>query len=335
MRFSQQSLASAADDSIAIDGETGRVARDSALLRNVAIHTEPRRLIRAGIAPADSANIRKTRLKAISEPAAISQHSSTVSINDAAAADAAAVPAIYQKAYLAGRQAAEVAFQAEHDAARKTGYQEGFEQGISEGRQKGEQQGREEGRTAARKDVEQENRAAQDLMRTAAEERFKHLDRFLSSLPAELSRCLESAEDDMVDLSHAVICRLLGEHLQTREGISHWIRQAVRDAVAGTAGNTELDIHVHPGDFRFLAADEMLADWLQRNQGPHVVSVNWIADERIRIGGCIVRTAGGCLDARIETRLKALRELLLQRPEVTDDVNSADAAIAANLRAER
>jgi flagellar assembly protein FliH len=69
-----------------------------------------------------------------------------------------------------------------------------------------------------------------------------------------------------------------------------------------------LAIHIHPGDLEMLRADATLSEWLKRHgSGP----IQWRADETVRLGGCVVHTDRGSLDARLETQLWALHEILL------------------------
>lgn len=175
----------------------------------------------------------------------------------------------------------------------------GFEEGRGEGRRQGIAEGRELGKA----EIEGEMRAATD----AAKARVGQLDGLLASFRLELARRLDEAQEDMVALCHAVVCRILGEQLCTPEGVAQAVRCAIGESVGN--GGAQLSVHVHPRDLATLEGDANLAAWLEH----HATSgaVRWVADERVRMGGCLVQSAEGSLDARLETQLNALRAHLM------------------------
>ena len=197
------------------------------------------------------------------------------------------------------------------EAAFREGLEQGRAKGFEEGRQQGFRQGLGEGK--------QEGEAAAQAAASAGQERLdfltERLEQWLALLPdhfqEQLSQRLKGAEDDMVALCHAVICRFLGDKALGREALAHAIRSAVAEccgsnAHAATAGL--LAIHVNPGDLEIVQADPGLTAWLSRlRAGP----IPWRTDEAVGPGGCIVHSSHGSLDARLETQLAALQLLLL------------------------
>jgi flagellar assembly protein FliH len=213
----------------------------------------------------------------------------------------------YQDGYRAGYGEAEVALRSAHESALQSGHRAGFERGLEEGRQQGVTEGVEAGRRA----VEQDARAGLDAIAA----RVKLLDQLLSTMPAALEARLASSEDDMVALSHRVICRILGEQLVTGAAVADCVRRAIHDAAGAPmlhgSGHPGFAIHVHPHDLELLAHDEGLARWLRQGYATKAAGVQWVADDSVRLGGCVVRSGEGSLDARIETQMAALREVLL------------------------
>ncbi len=191
------------------------------------------------------------------------------------------------------------------EEALRRGYDAGLSQGLDEGRRQGLEQGREAGRRAVEREAEVAVRA------TA--ERLTLLDVLLASLPAELARRLAASEDDLVALCHAAVCRILGEELVTADAVVQVVREGLRAACGGpqlpSSTPAALTIHVHPRQLDLLRSDERIAAWLgpARAEGPR-----WVADEAVQLGGCIVSTGEGTLDARLETQLAALRAVLTQ-----------------------
>lgn len=211
----------------------------------------------------------------------------------------------FQRGYQAALQEGEAAQRAAHDAAARAGHASGLELGLAEGRARGLVEGRE----AGREEVEAASRAAA----AAVAERLAVLDRLIAGWPAALTQRLEAAEDDMVALSHAALCRLLGERLVTREGVAEYVREAIRRSGGGSlgAGGTgRLAVHVHPRDLGALREDGPLAAWLDQHAPGGVL---WVGDDRVALGGCLLRSPEGLVDARLETQLEALQEVLLRR----------------------
>ena len=74
----------------------------------------------------------------------------------------------------------------------------------------------------------------------------------------------------------------------------------------------QLAVHVHPSDAALLAAGR------DGNE-----AWRWVADDAVQLGGVILRSPEGSLDARLEIQLAALREALLKtRAQRAEDVAS-------------
>ncbi len=133
----------------------------------------------------------------------------------------------------------------------------------------------------------------------------------LKSLAEEIASALraltDTAEDVMVDIVFTAICRILGERGASREAV----REVVRAAVDAMREREQLLVRLHPDD----------AALLEHGQGG-VLRIS--ADPAVALGGCIIDSPGGSLDARFETQLDALRATLkgvragrLAAPEAT------------------
>jgi len=72
-------------------------------------------------------------------------------------------------------------------------------------------------------------------------------------------------------------------------------------------GRQPAAVHLHPDDLQTLQNEP---GWTPSQIGGN--DVRWVASPQVALGGCIVESPEGGLDARIETQLDALRELLLQ-----------------------
>lgn len=205
--------------------------------------------------------------------------------------------------------AAAVAMQPGDEARR--GYEEGLAKGIAEGRARSAEEARQLATQTAEK-AEQElrehaDRLTQELKQqaqSAYQARVQTLDNLIAALPPQIEARLAAAQEDMLALCFEAVCRILGERAATPEAVQAHLEHAV----GGLRSRRLVAVHLHPDD---LAA-------LQRAQGDAPSArwgsedVQWIASPDIALGGCVLQSPEGGLDARFETQLHALRDLLLQ-----------------------
>lgn len=198
---------------------------------------------------------------------------------------------------------------------REKGLQDVLDEAREQARREGRQQGFDEGIALGREAAVEEARQQAEAARQALDARTRQLDAWLAAFPAQLQRelaaRLAASEDDMIALSHALVCRLLGEHALQADRVAALVRQAVAqccDIGAGGSADGLLAVRVHAADLEAVESDADLSQWLAR-QGAR--GVRWVADARVSLGGCIVESTQGSLDARLETQLASLRLALL------------------------
>jgi len=123
------------------------------------------------------------------------------------------------------------------------------------------------------------------------------IDRF-QGLAAQLAQArtavLAEAEDGIVELAFAALCRILGEQAASRDGV----RAMVAHCAADVREREQVGIRLHPDDVALLG-----------DVAGQPVRVS--ADPGIVLGGCIVDSAKGTLDARLDIQLARLAETLL------------------------
>lgn len=160
------------------------------------------------------------------------------------------------------------------EAARCANAQgEAAERGLAEGRE----QGAAEGQAALRHQADQ-------------------LRQVLESLRRQVRDRAAECEDALVAIVFAAVCRLLGEQAAQATGIQALVHQAA----AELGEHDTLRVRLHPGDMALLEGGTELAP-----KGMVVV-----ADPAVGIGGCMIDSASGTLDARLETQLAALAAAL-------------------------
>lgn len=199
---------------------------------------------------------------------------------------------------------------------RDDAVRQGYEEGLAQGRIAGDARGREEARElAAQTAREMEARAedmAESLKRDAEavaqaqgqwRERLRAVEDLLAALPGQITARLDAAEDDMLALCFDAVCRVLGEAAADVRAIRAQLRQA-SDALRGRA---LVSVHLHPDHLAALRADSQGPSGL-----PFGAGVEWVASPEVELGGCVLRSPEGGLDARLDTQIGRLRELLLR-----------------------
>lgn len=157
-------------------------------------------------------------------------------------------------------------------AGRKAGYQDGYAEGLKAGT------------------------AAAGTRAAAALDAQLQL---VATIARQLD--LQQQEDDLVLIVHAAIGHLAGETTVQRGVIEH----AVRTALA--AGQMPVSVRVAPEDHAWLATR-----WAEAERAELASKVSLLADPAVQAGGCVIETAAGKIDARLETQLAAITRTLLQ-----------------------
>lgn len=199
------------------------------------------------------------------------------------------------------------------EEARQRGYEEGFAKGSIEGRARGDEESRLLAAQAAEKasrdleaHAERMTRELKQQAQAGYQARVQVLDGLIEALPPRIEARLAAAEDDMLALCFEVICRTLGEGVMHPEAV----RAQLAQAMDRLRSRKLVAIHMHPDDLAVLQKGQGLTQGLQGGLGG--ADVQWVASADVALGGCILQSPEGGLDARFETQLAALRELLLK-----------------------
>lgn len=199
------------------------------------------------------------------------------------------------------------------------GHGEGYEEGLQEGRRLAlenvEQRAQSLAQEMVRKaldEAQQTTRKQQSELQAQMQERVRHveaLNRLTTQIGVEWLRYLESAEDDMLDLAFDALCRIMGDHLTSKEGV----RAVLQKALQAWHGRHPLSVHVHPDDLELLQGDVVTLDLLSsRGFDAQRQTLRWVADTKVRLGGCLIQAAEGALDARLERQMEALASRLVE-----------------------
>lgn len=166
-----------------------------------------------------------------------------------------------------------------------------FKDEAEKGRELGRQRGLQEGREAGAEEARQQ--FAGELARVRG---------IADKLQAALDGGMQGLEQMAAAIAFEAVTKILGAQAATPEGILALVRLA---ASQHTSRDGVL-VRLNAADLSALRAAGALEAEL-----PSGGKVEWLADQSVEMGGCIVEAAGGELDARLETQVDALRAALL------------------------
>lgn len=189
-------------------------------------------------------------------------------------------------------------------ALEQAAFERGHTEGLAQGRSLAERQLRE---WSTRMEQELEARTEKNRteltqqMRQAYQSRLQKLDEWMAALSAQIDHRLTEAEDDVLSLCVDTVARVLGDNALRPDVI----RSHLGRALAELRSQTVTAIHLHPQDLAMLRQDpDALPDALG------YPTLEWIPSSDVPLGGCILQSAEGALDARLETQMRAFIELI-------------------------
>lgn len=170
------------------------------------------------------------------------------------------------------------------DEARERGHREGYAQGFLEGVEAAKQQ------EAAR--AEQERVA------------LRHdIELLLTHIEAERLRAWERLEPQAMDLVFALATHILKQEVEVNRSVA---LATVRNALRRVGTGDTLRVRVHADDLETLRGHR--GELLSLVDGVQHLEI--IEDRRVDVGGCVIETSAGTIDARIETQLSEMRATL-------------------------
>jgi len=208
------------------------------------------------------------------------------------------------------RSLAELAVQQDKLASRAAELaqrEQALEAELEDRRAAAEQRGLLAGEAKARAAVEAMQEESQAHSDSLAQQVRKVLDGIASSRAALLAE----ADDVLVEVVHAALCRMLGENGAARALVATTVAAALREVRDGEP----VRVYVHPQDL------EMLQGLDGAETDPRV---QLLPDAGVVLGGCLVETARGTLDARLDLQMQALRQALMAAREARRTIQVAD-----------
>lgn len=174
------------------------------------------------------------------------------------------------------------------EESRQQGFAAGQKQGWDEGHQAGLAKGKQEALDQMQEQLNASTRQAADLIQHATQ---------------QADALLVQSERQIVELSLAIAEKIIAQQLdETDTGTV----SLVKAALAKVRDQEQLTIRVNPADYeRLLKVQGELDRYIEKE---HVISL--APDQTIANGGCVIETAYGSVDARVDTQLDALKQAL-------------------------
>jgi flagellar biosynthesis/type III secretory pathway protein FliH len=148
----------------------------------------------------------------------------------------------------------------------------------------------------ARADAEELRRKAREQGEAEAQERSLEL---LGEAQKVYDSAIQDAESDLLDMAFRLAERIIGTAIEFEPEL---VSALVRDVVKRARGRRSVSVFVHPADAQTLVSQR---DELAELLGGAALSIE--GDETLSRGSCVLRTDTGDIDARLETRLEAIR----------------------------
>jgi len=164
---------------------------------------------------------------------------------------------------------------AEIEAAREQAREQGYAEGLSRG--------------------------DEEVKRDLAQRRSE-LERLVASMEKAHQEALAGIEDIALGIAWEAVCKLLGEVAATRQGIQALVEQSANRVRA----EEKMVVRLCPADIGILKEGKDPSE-----AGDEPRRMEFLADASIEMGGCIIETSAGRIDAKLETQLARLSQALL------------------------
>lgn len=191
-----------------------------------------------------------------------------------------------------------------YEESYQEGYQKGYQEGYQEGFDKGHTEGFEKGYAEGRIFAEKELSEAKTKLEEEYQEKLKALEGLLSKLRKTFSESILNLDQEVLAIVEKISEKFLFKALEEdKELILRVIREALKEVVEGA----QIVIKVHPKEAEILEKID-LASLSEKN----FPKIEIKPDPGVSLGGCLLETSFGLVDATVERRweeiFKALEE---------------------------
>lgn len=174
-------------------------------------------------------------------------------------------------------KALKLAVATECEQIKENAYQEGFRQGSQRGRDSG----------------------AEEIKTLSLETK-----KLAQSLRQAQEKYLRDNEANIIDLVFAIAQKILGNVVELRPEM---IKGLVKNVLEEVGKTEKLVIKVNPLHLPYLHTEELSAGALGQDK------LSFMGDPEVKMGGCVLKTEGGLIDAQLEEQLFLLKKELKEK----------------------
>lgn len=118
-------------------------------------------------------------------------------------------------------------------------------------------------------------------------------------------KIMESSIADMARIAMAIAKKIIATEVMTNPNI---ITNIIREAIGFLDQASNIHVYVNPQEIEKVLSD--VADNRLNEIGQKELRNELVADKRVAIGGCVVESDVGIIDARLETRIEKVEQAL-------------------------
>jgi flagellar assembly protein FliH len=163
--------------------------------------------------------------------------------------------------------------QREREKAYRSGFEDGKQMGLEEGREQGE-------------------KIAKDFFS------------LLEDIKIQRANIFKEAEQVVVKLALALASKIICGAVETKPEV---VLDVTRNAIHHLVDKNKVVLRVNPRDYELVKAHQN--DLLSSIDG--IKSLEIEEDVRVKLGGCLIETDSGNVDARLENQMQVLKEALV------------------------
>ncbi|THB75552.1 MAG: hypothetical protein D6B28_00190 [Gammaproteobacteria bacterium] len=134
------------------------------------------------------------------------------------------------------------------------------------------------------------------------DKKMSELDSCIETIKQIYAKEVSGLEDICLELVFESLGKILGSELQKTEIVT----QAVKEIVSKARDSSKIILHVSKKDYEVILDNKEELEALTQGSNIEIVP-----DGRVMLGGCLLDSADGSLDGRIEMQIQRLKEIFL------------------------
>lgn len=133
----------------------------------------------------------------------------------------------------------------------------------------------------------------------------------IDSIRAEYDKALEHMNGPLVDLSIRIAEKIIGTELKQKENMKLFLSKKIQELLKDIKDQNNITIHINPSKMGWASENDMYSEFniLKEN------NINFVNDNRLRPGECLLETDEYLIDNTIKHQLELLGQHMLEEPD--------------------